>query len=51
MLTKDEKILETGLYENLSKLADEQINLQGGTMSPGFVNSHLYMIAQGENFE
>ncbi|MGG0656647.1 amidohydrolase [Rummeliibacillus pycnus] len=48
VLVEKEKILAVGLFEELKGQADEQINLQGAIMYPGFVDSHLHMIFQGE---
>lgn len=48
VLVEDEKIIAIGHYDELIRQADEQINLHGATMYPGFVDSHLHMIFQGE---
>lgn len=48
ILVEDDKIVAVGSFKDLSNLADEKINLQGATMYPGFVDSHLHMIFQGE---
>jgi len=48
VLTQDDRILAVGSVLNLSEQADEKIDLQGTVMYPGFVDSHLHMIFQGE---
>lgn len=48
VLVEEDQILAVGLYHELKKHADEQIDLKGATMYPGFVDSHLHMIFQGE---
>lgn len=48
VLVEAGEIIETGSYADLAPLADEKINLNGATMYPGFVDSHLHMIKQGE---
>ncbi|MFD2132501.1 amidohydrolase [Pseudogracilibacillus auburnensis] len=48
VLVEDGKIAETGSYALLSKQADDIIDLKGAVMYPGFVDSHLHMIYQGQ---
>lgn len=48
VLVEDDQIIATGAFDELSDKADEQIDLQGAAMYPGFVDSHLHMIFQGE---
>ena len=48
ILVENDKIIAAGLYEELSKLADEHSHLHGSVMYPGFVDSHLHIISQGE---
>ncbi|MEH7418166.1 amidohydrolase [Neobacillus drentensis] len=48
ILVEDDRINAIGTFNDLSKLADEFINLDGAAMYPGFVDSHLHMIFQGE---
>ena len=48
VLVEDDKILATGSLGELRNEADEIIDLQGATMYPGFVDSHLHMIFQGQ---
>ncbi len=50
VLVEDGKIIAVGSLHELSKLADKKIDLQGAAMYPGFVDSHLHMIFQGETF-
>ncbi|WP_274308435.1 amidohydrolase [Solibacillus daqui] len=51
VLVESGKILATGTLDNLQPLADEIIDLQGMTMYPGFVDSHLHMIGHGEKLK
>ncbi|WP_338448321.1 amidohydrolase [Niallia oryzisoli] len=48
VLVENDKITAVGSIEVLMDQADETINLQGTAMYPGFVDSHLHMIFQGE---
>lgn len=48
VLVDDGKIVAVGSVEELHNQGDEHIDLQGAVMYPGFVDSHLHMIAQGE---
>ncbi len=48
VLVEEDKIIAVGLFKNLVNHSDEQIDLKGATMYPGFVDSHLHMIFQGE---
>jgi len=48
ILVEDDRIIATGTFNELSNLADEFINWDGAAMYPGFVDSHLHMIFQGE---
>ncbi len=48
VLVEAGRIIETGNYADLAPLADEKVDLQGAAMYPGFVDSHLHMIKQGE---
>ena len=48
VLVEDDKIIAVGTFDELRAQADEQIDLQGAAMYPGFVDSHLHMIFQGE---
>lgn len=48
VLVSGGEIIQTGTYESLFREADELIDLKGAVMYPGFVDSHLHMIYQGE---
>lgn len=50
VLTKDDRILAVGRLEDVIKDEEvtEKINLNGSTMLPGFVDSHLHLISHGE---
>lgn len=48
VLVEDDKIIAVGSADELKGLADEKVQLQGATMYPGFVDSHLHMLFQGE---
>ncbi|AZV43048.1 amidohydrolase [Peribacillus asahii] len=48
VLVEDDKIIAVGTLHELSVQADEKVDLQGAVMYPGFVDSHLHMIFQGE---
>src|SRR5690625_2911552 len=49
VLVEGGRIVATGAFDALQNQADEQIDLQGAVMYPGFVDSHLHLIALGEN--
>ncbi|WP_303969392.1 amidohydrolase [Sporosarcina ureae] len=48
LLTKDGKIIATGSYDELKGQADEQIDLNGAFVYPGFIDNHMHIIGQGE---
>ncbi|HSI67406.1 MAG TPA: amidohydrolase [Planococcus sp. (in: firmicutes)] len=48
MLISGGKIIETGSYEDLRAKTDKEVDLNGKVVYPGFVDSHLHMIAHGE---
>lgn len=48
VLVEDDKIIAVGTLDELRTHADEQIDLKGAAMYPGFVDSHLHMIFHGE---
>lgn len=48
VLVENDRILAVGSFAELHVQADECINLQGTVMYPGFVDSHLHLIFQGE---
>lgn len=48
VLVEKDRIVAVGKLEELKEQADKLIDLQGAAMYPGFVDSHLHMIFQGE---
>lgn len=48
VLTEAGKIIQTGAYSSLMLLADEQQDLAGAVMYPGFIDSHIHLIGYGE---
>ncbi|WP_046175596.1 amidohydrolase [Domibacillus indicus] len=50
VLVEEGKIIAAGAMNQLIEKAEERIDLQGAAMYPGFVDSHLHMIFQGETF-
>jgi predicted amidohydrolase YtcJ len=52
IFTKDEYIIALGNREDLEKVfhdeIKERVDLQGSTLLPGFVDSHLHLIGHGE---
>lgn len=48
MLTENGQIISVGKYEVLKEQADKIIDLQGATLYPGFVDSHMHMIWKGQ---
>ena len=44
ILTENGRIIAIGTYEELQGKADEEIDLQGAVLYPGFVDSHMHMI-------
>ncbi|ATP42109.1 amidohydrolase [Solibacillus sp. R5-41] len=51
VLVEEGEIRAVGTFEALKNQADEVIDLHGATMYPGFVDSHLHMIAHGEKLQ
>lgn len=51
VLTEGNRIIQTGAMEQLRELADEQIDLQGAVMYPGFVDSHIHLIMYGQKLQ
>lgn len=51
VLTEGDRIIQTGAMEPLRELADEQIDLQGAVMYPGFVDSHIHLIMYGQKLQ
>ncbi|MCZ2259298.1 amidohydrolase [Sporosarcina sp. G11-34] len=48
LLTEDGMITATGTFEELRKVANHEVNLNGAVLYPGFVDSHMHMIGHGE---
>ncbi len=48
VLVEDDKIIAVGPKDELKGQADKEMDLQGATMYPGFVDSHLHMIFTGQ---
>ncbi|AYC29902.1 amidohydrolase [Paenisporosarcina cavernae] len=48
ILIEEGKILRTGSVKDLRELADHFFDLQGATVFPGFVDSHLHLIGHGD---
>lgn len=48
VLVSGGKIEAIGPYANLKKDADQEIDLKGKVLYPGFVDSHMHMIGHGE---
>ena len=48
VLVEHGKIIAVGPFDALQAQADELHDLQGATMYPGFVDSHLHILYQGE---
>ena len=48
LLTEDGKITAVGTYEELRGQADEEIDLDGAVLYPGFIDSHMHMIGHGD---
>ena len=48
VLVSDDHIERIGTYEELKGAADKEVDLHGGIMYPGFVDSHMHMIGHGE---
>lgn len=48
VLVSGGKIEQVGTYSELKGQADEEVDLQGNVLYPGFVDSHLHMIGHGE---
>ena len=48
LLTENGKIIAIGTYEELKGKADQEMDLKGAVLYPGFVDSHMHMIGHGE---
>ncbi|MBE1553072.1 amidohydrolase [Sporosarcina limicola] len=48
LLTENGKIIAAGSYEKLKSLADDEVDLHGTILYPGFIDSHMHMIGHGE---
>ncbi|TSI09677.1 amidohydrolase [Lysinibacillus sp. BW-2-10] len=48
VLVENGKIIALGSYDDLKDRCDEKFDLQGAAMYPGFVDSHLHIIFQGQ---
>ncbi|MGK7378214.1 amidohydrolase [Planococcus sp. 1R117A] len=48
VLVSSGKIEKIGTYEELKGSADQEVNLEGKVIYPGFVDSHMHMIGHGE---
>ena len=48
ILVENDKIIAVGSVADLKNQANKKIDLQGAAMYPGFVDSHLHMLFQGE---
>ena len=48
LLTDSDKIIAIGPYEELKGQADEEVDLGGAVLYPGFIDSHMHMIGHGE---
>lgn len=46
--TYDGKIEKIGTFEELQPFADEIVDLKGAVLFPGFVDTHMHVIAHGE---
>lgn len=48
VLVENGKIIAVGIFEDLKKLANQCIDLQGAFVYPGFVDSHIHLIGHGD---
>ena len=48
VLVENDKIIAVGSVADLKNQANKKTDLQGAAMYPGFVDSHLHMLFQGE---
>ncbi|WP_040285530.1 amidohydrolase [Sporosarcina koreensis] len=47
VLVEDEKVIAVGTAEDLRPQADNEVDLAGAVMYPGFIDSHMHMIGHG----
>lgn len=47
VLTENGTVLEVGTFDTLRAQADNEVDLQGAVMYPGFIDSHMHMIGHG----
>lgn len=47
LLTEDGKIVAVGSYEQLKTKAQQEVNLNGSVLYPGFIDTHMHMIGYG----
>lgn len=48
LLTENGKIIEMGTYEELKNEAENEIDLNGAVLYPGFIDNHMHMIGHGQ---
>ena len=48
LLTENGKILAVGTYDDLKSEADNEIDLEGAVLYPGFIDNHMHMIGHGQ---
>ncbi|MFJ7935123.1 amidohydrolase [Sporosarcina sp. NPDC096371] len=48
LLVEDGKIIAVGAYAELKGQADEEMDLDGAVLYPGFIDSHMHMIGHGD---
>lgn len=48
IVTENGKIAAIGTYESLKEQADEEVDLQGAVLYPGFIDNHMHMIGHGQ---
>ncbi|WP_252504675.1 amidohydrolase [Sporosarcina sp. Marseille-Q4943] len=48
LLTENGKIIAVGTYEELKSEAENEIDLNGAVLYPGFIDNHMHMIGHGQ---
>ncbi|WP_262175932.1 amidohydrolase [Saccharococcus sp. Marseille-Q5394] len=48
LLTENGKIIAVGTYDELRNEADNEIDLKGAVLYPGFIDNHMHMIGHGQ---